>query len=60
MLDGTDGAARLVFESGDGRRQAAKPDRWIAIIRLQPSTVRTNWSCSIALRRMSWPATCRG
>jgi len=37
MLDGTDGAARLVFESTDGRRHAAKLRRWIAIIRLQRS-----------------------
>ena len=40
MLDGTDGAARLVYESGDGRRHAAKLDRWIAIIRLQRSAAR--------------------
>jgi len=40
MLDGTDGAARLVFESISGRRHAASLDRWIAIIRLQRSAVR--------------------
>jgi hypothetical protein len=37
MLDGTDGPARLVFESGSGRRRTARLDRWIAIIRLQRS-----------------------
>jgi hypothetical protein len=40
MLDGTDGAARLVFESGSGRRHAARLDRWIAIIRLERSAAR--------------------
>lgn len=40
MLDGTNGAARLVFESGSGRRHAARLDRWIAIIRLQRSAAR--------------------
>jgi hypothetical protein len=40
MLDGTDGAARLVFESGSGRRRAARLGRWIAIIRLERSAVR--------------------
>ena len=39
MLDGTNGAARLVFESG-GRRHAARLNRWIAIIRLERSAVR--------------------
>jgi hypothetical protein len=39
MLDGTDGAARLVFESGSGRH-AARLDRWVALIRLQPSAAR--------------------
>jgi len=33
MLDGTNGAARLVFESSSGRCHAARLDRWIAIIR---------------------------
>ena len=40
MLDGTDGTARLVFESISGRRHAARLDRWIAVIRLQRSAVR--------------------
>ena len=40
MLDGTDGTARLVFESISGRRHAASLDRWIAVIRLQRSAVR--------------------
>jgi hypothetical protein len=40
MLDGTDGAARLVFQSISGRRHAASLDRWIAVIRLQRSAVR--------------------
>jgi hypothetical protein len=39
MLDGTNGAARLVLES-DGRRHAARLNRWIAIIRLERSAVR--------------------
>ncbi len=40
MLDGTDGAARLVFESISGRRHVARLERWIAVIRLQRSAVR--------------------
>ena len=40
MLDGTDGAARLVFRSISGRRHAASLYRWIAVIRLQRSAVR--------------------
>ena len=40
MLDGTDGTARLVFQSISGRRHAARLDRWIAVIRLQRSAVR--------------------
>jgi|SRR5271157_965052 len=39
MLDGTDGTARLVFESISGRRHAARLDRWIAVIRLQRAEV---------------------
>ena len=31
MLDGTNGAARLEFDSGDGLHYEAKLDRWIAI-----------------------------
>jgi hypothetical protein len=42
MLDGTDGAARLVFQSISGRRHAASLDRWIAVIRLQRSAVRAS------------------
>src|SRR5271166_5245469 len=40
MLDGTDGAARLEFESMSGRRHPARLDRWLAVIRLQRSAVR--------------------
>jgi len=40
MLDGTNGAARLEFHSGDGRRYKAKLDRWITIIRPQRSAAR--------------------
>ncbi len=40
MLDGTDGAARLVFKSSDGRSHTAKLLRWIAIIRLERSAAR--------------------
>lgn len=40
MLDGTNGAARLVFDSGDGRRCKAKLGRWIFISRPQRSAAR--------------------
>jgi len=40
MLDGTNGAARLVFDSGDGRRYKAKLSRWIFISRPQRSAAR--------------------
>jgi len=40
MLDETDGAARLIFESISRRRHVARLERWIAVIRLQRSAVR--------------------
>lgn len=46
MLDGSDGAARLVFQSGSKRRRTAVLDRWLAIIRVQPppgSATRVIW-----------------
>lgn len=36
MLDGTDGAARLVFTGRGTRRRTAALDEWLAIIRVQP------------------------
>ena len=45
MLDETDGAARLVFESISGRRYAARLDRWDGARRLQPipGAARVPW-----------------
>jgi len=40
MLDGTNGAARLEFDSGDGRRYKAKLGHWIAISLPQRSAAR--------------------
>ena len=40
MLDGTNGAARLLFDSGDGRRYKAKLGRWIFISRPQRAAAR--------------------
>jgi len=40
MLGGTNGTARLVFDSGDGRHCKAKLGRWIAISRPQRSAAR--------------------
>jgi hypothetical protein len=36
MLDGSDGAAKLVFESSSGLRYVARLDRWLVIFRVQP------------------------
>jgi hypothetical protein len=36
MLDETDGAARLVFRSGNMRRRTAVLHRWLAIVRVRP------------------------
>ena len=36
MLDGSDGAARLVFRSGGHRHRIALLQRWLAIVRVQP------------------------
>ena len=36
MLDGRDGAARLVFESDTSWRHAARLDRWLAVVWAEP------------------------
>jgi hypothetical protein len=36
MLDGSDGAARLVSTSGGKRRRIALLPRWLAVVRVQP------------------------
>jgi hypothetical protein len=40
MLDGTDGAARLVFKSSGKRRCTAMAHRWLAIVRVHPAAGR--------------------
>lgn len=37
MLDGSDGPARLTFESASSRRHAALLYRWLALVRVQPT-----------------------
>lgn len=37
MLDGSDGPARLMFESASRQRHTALLDRWLAIVRVQPT-----------------------
>ena len=55
MLDGTSGAARLVFDSGDGRRHTAKLGRWIAISRLQRSAAHaTRFVWLLDARTVCW------
>lgn len=57
MLDGTDGAARLVFGRGARRRTAALGE-WLAIIRVQPSLERgPRMLWVLDTRTIRWPGT---
>jgi hypothetical protein len=56
MLDGTDGAARLVFTSHGARCRTAALDEWLAIVRVDPPLERgVQMLWMLDARTTSWP-----